>query len=101
MASLDIFKDDAFSLQSLTKAINEQPYVPGRIGALGLFSEEGVNTTSVSVEKLGESLSLVAAGERGAPAKAVGGDKRTLVNFNTIHLPQRAKILADEVQGVR
>ncbi len=101
MASLDIFKDDAFSLQSLTKAINEQPYVPGRIGALGLFSEEGVNTTSVSVEKLGESLSLVAAGERGAPAKATGGDKRSLVNFNTIHLPQRAKILADEVQGVR
>ena len=101
MASLDIFKDDAFSLQSLTKAINEQPYVPGRLGALGLFSEEGVNTTSVSVEKLGESLSLVAAGERGAPAKNVAGDKRTLVNFNTIHLPQRARILADEVQGVR
>ena len=101
MASLDIFKDDAFSLQSLTKAINEQPYVPGRIGALGLFSEEGVNTTSVSVEKLGESLSLVAAGERGGVAPNVKGDKRTMVNFNTIHLPQRAKILADEIQGVR
>ena len=65
MAHLDIFKDDAFSMQSLTKAINEQPYVPGRIGALGLFSEEGVNTTSVSVEKLGETLSLrVAASNR-------------------------------------
>lgn len=101
MASLDIFKDDAFSLQSLTKAINEQPYVPGRLGALGLFSEEGVNTTSVSVEKLGESLSLVPAGERGAPARNVAGDKRSMVNFSTIHLPQRAKILADEVQGVR
>ena len=101
MASLDICKDDAFSLQSLTKAINEQPYVPGRIGALGLFSEEGVNTTSVSVEKLGESLSLVAAGERGGVAPNVKGDKRTMVNFNTIHLPQRAKILADEIQGVR
>ena len=35
MASLDIFRNDAFSLQSLTKAINEQPYIPGRIGALG------------------------------------------------------------------
>lgn len=101
MATLDIFKDDAFSLVSLTKAVNEQPYVPGRIGALGLFGEEGVSTTSVSVEKLGETLSLVAAGERGAPAPYVKGDKRTLVNFNTIHLPQRSKILADEVQGVR
>lgn len=101
MATLDIFKDDAFSMQSLTKAINEQAYVPGRIGALGLFSEEGVNTTSVSVEKLGDSLSLVPAGERGAPAPNVKGDKRTMVDFRTIHLPQRAKILADEVQGVR
>ena len=101
MASLDIFRNDAFSLQSLTKAINEQPYIPGRIGALGLFSEEGISTTSVSVEKLGESLAMVPAGERGGLSKPVNGDKRSMVTFNTIHLPQRANILADEIQGVR
>jgi major capsid protein E len=101
MASLDIFRNDAFSLQSLTKAINEQPYIPGRVGALGLFSEEGISTTSVSVEKLGESLAMVPAGERGGLSKPVNGDKRSMVTFNTIHLPQRANILADEIQGVR
>lgn len=101
MATLDIFKDDAFSLVSLTKAINEQPYVPGRIGALGLFAEEGINTTSVSVEYDGATLSLVPAGERGAPAPNVKSDKRKLINFNTIHLPQRARILADQIVGVR
>ncbi len=31
MATLDIFNDDAFSLSSLTAAINETPYVPGRL----------------------------------------------------------------------
>ncbi len=101
MATLDIFNDDAFSLVSLTKAINEQPYVPGRIGALGLFSEEGINTTSVSVEYDGATLSLVPAGQRGAPAPNVKSDKRKLINFNTIHLPQRARILADQIVGVR
>ena len=101
MPALDIFNDDAFSLRSLTKAINEQPYVPGRIGALGLFSEEGINTTSVSVEYDGATLSLVPAGQRGAPAPNVKSDKRKLINFNTIHLPQRARILADQIVGVR
>lgn len=101
MASLDIFNSDAFGMQSLTKSINEQPYVPGRLGALGLFEEEGVSTTSVSVEKLGETLALVPASERGSPGTPVNGDKRTAVNFSCIHLAQRGRILADEIQGVR
>lgn len=101
MPTLDIFKDDAFGLVSLTKAINEQPHVPGRIGELGLFSEEGVPTVTVAVEKLGETLALVAAGERGKPAENVKRDGRNLVDFRCIHLPQRASILADEILGVR
>jgi Phage major capsid protein E len=101
MASFDIFKDDAFSMQSLTKAINEQPYVPGRLGALGLFEEDGVTTTTVSVEKVGETLALVPAASRGAPGQNVTGDKRSMVDFPTVHLPQTATIGADEVQGVR
>lgn len=101
MPTMDIFNNDAFSVASLTKAINEQPHVPGRIGALGLFSEEGIVSTSIQVEKVGEALSLVPAGERGSPAVAVGGDKRQLVSFSAIHLPQRSTILADAVQNVR
>jgi hypothetical protein len=44
---------------------------------------------------------MVPAGERGGLSKPVNGDKRSMVTFNTIHLPQRANILADEIQGVR
>ncbi len=101
MPAMDIFNHDAFSVAALTKAINEQPHVPGRLGALGLFAEEGITTTSVMVEKVGETLSLVPAGERGSPAAPVGGDKRQAVSFNAIHLPQRSTILADAVQNVR
>ena len=101
MPTLDIFKDDAFGLVSMTKAINEQPYVPGRLGELGLFAEEGITTTTVAVEKLGDTLSLVPAAERGSPAHNVKADKRSLVDFRAVHLPQTATILADEVLGVR
>lgn len=101
MASIDIFNDDAFSMSSLTAAINEAPAVPSRLAALGLFSEEGITTTTVQIEKDGDTLSLVSSGERGAPGQVVVGSKRQMLPFNTIHLPQRSTVKADEIQNLR
>lgn len=101
MPSLDIFNDDAFSMASLTKAINTADHLPQRLAELGLFSEEGITTTSAMIEQKGATLSLVPAGTRGAPADATGGDKGKLIPFPTVHLPQRATILADTVQNLR
>lgn len=101
MPSLDIFNDDAFSMASLTKAINTADYQPQRLAELGLFSEEGITTTSAMIEQKGETLSLVPAGVRGAPANATAGDKAKLIPFPTVHLPDRATILADSVQNLR
>lgn len=101
MADIALFQDDAFSLSSLSAAINEQPYVPGRIGTLGLFEEDGITTTTIQIERDGDTLSLVAAGERGSPAAVVVGSKRGMIPFNTVHLPQRATIKADEIQNLR
>lgn len=101
MADIAIFDDDAFSVATLTASINEQAYVPGRIGALGLFEEEGVTTLTVQIEKDGDTLALVPAGERGVSGLVVGGSKRILIPFNTVHLPQRFAINADEIQGIR
>ena len=101
MASLDVFNGDAFSLQSMTKSLNDIPFTPTRIGKMGLFSEEGITTTSVSIERVGMTLSLVSATPRGSPAKSNTTDKRTLRNLNAVHLPQRDSVLADEIQNVR
>jgi hypothetical protein len=101
MPSLDIFNDDAFSLQSLTASIAEQPHVPGRMGQLGMFQNEGITTTQISIEKDGATLGLVAAADRGAPGQVVVGDKRTMIPFNTLHLPQTGAVMADEIQNVR
>jgi hypothetical protein len=101
MAEIAIFEDDAFSVSSLTAAINDQEYLPGRISSLGLFHEEGISTLTVQIEKDGDTLALVASGERGTSGQVVGGTKRQLIPFNTVHLPQRFTITADEIQGIR
>jgi hypothetical protein len=41
MPTLDIFGNSAFSLTSLTDAINKVPFIPGRLGQLGIFDESG------------------------------------------------------------
>ena len=68
MPALDIFSSSAFSMVALTDAINKMPYVPGRIGQLGLFREQGVSTTSVMIEEREGSLTLVETTSRGAAA---------------------------------
>lgn len=101
MAEIAIFEDDAFSVSSLTAAINDQEYLPGRISSLGLFREEGISTLTVQIEKDGDTLALVPAGERGTSGMVVGAPKRQLIPFNTVHLPERFTIKADEIQGIR
>ncbi|CAI8915604.1 major capsid protein [Pseudomonas sp. IT-P218] len=101
MADIAIFEEQAFSVSSLTHAINEQAYLPGRISSLGLFQEEGITTLTVQIEKDGDTLALVPAGERGTSGLVVGASKRDLIPFNTVHLPERFTIRADEVQGIR
>ncbi|SEQ91127.1 Phage major capsid protein E [Azotobacter beijerinckii] len=102
MATLDIFNGDAFTAISLTDAINTRPEgqrVPTLLDSL--FEVEGVNTTSVFIERENDSLALVPAGERGAPADVTTGTQRDTIPFKTLHLPTRSTIRADEVQGVR
>ena len=101
MPSLDIFNTDAFGLQSLTQAIQTTPFMPGRVAEMGIFTEERISTTALSVERIGTTLILVPSTARGAPGKVIGGDKRTMVDIRTVHLPQIATINADEVQNVR
>ena len=98
---MDIFNNDAFSVLSLTRAIENVPHQPQRLSQLGVFTEEGITTTSVSLESIGSTISLVPAGQRGAPGRPMTNDKRTLRSMNVIHLPQRAAIVADEVQNLR
>lgn len=101
MPTLDIFNNDAFGLTSMTKAINDLPFQPGRLGKLGWFTEEGITTTSLMVERDGSTISLVPNAPRGSTGKATERTKRKAVSILTTHLPKTDAVLADEVQNVR
>ena len=98
---LDIFRNDAFSLTSLTDAFIKAPYKPARIGALGLFRSRGVSTTSVIIEEKDGQLSLIQTTPRGGPGSQIGSPKRTARSFVVPHLERESTIMADEVQNVR
>lgn len=102
MATLDIFNDDAFGVTGLTAAINQPQEGQAQPTIIdSLFEEEGITTTSVFIEREHDTLTLVPAADRGAPADPTTVDPRDIIPFNTIHLPTRATIMADEVQGIR
>jgi hypothetical protein len=90
-----------FSLETLTAAINDMPYLPTQLGASGLFSYDGIPTLTVYVERQGSTLSLVPTAPRGAPGVEIGRDQRSMKPFQLAHLPMHDSVWADEVQGVR
>ncbi len=95
----DVFTPSAFTLSSLTAQINNLVYAPMRLS--GLFEESGIATTSAAIDIEDGVLSLVDVAPRGANGKPVTGPGRRAVPFLIPHLPERASLMADEVQGVR
>ncbi|MFN3686105.1 major capsid protein [Salinarimonas sp.] len=98
---LDIWSGDAFTLQTLTAAVNKQPYRPGQISARGIFEEDGVSTTTVSIEMRDGKLGLVEPSQRGGPGETIDDDTRSLVPVTIPHYQRDDSVLADEVQNVR
>lgn len=101
MPSLDVFNSSHFSMNSLTQAINDLPYVPGRIGQLGIFEERGIRTTTAWVERNNETLSLVPVTERGAPPTQHDGSKRDVAPVQAVRLAIEDVITAEQVQNIR
>jgi hypothetical protein len=98
---MDVFHTDAYSLLSLTDAFNKVPYTPRQIGKLGIFKEVPISTTTVGVEELDGSLSLLFASQRGAPPAQNRHFKPKLRSLVVPHLQLEDSIQADEIQNVR
>lgn len=99
---LDPFSNkSAFSLTTLTLAINSLPVTPTRLASLGLYEEQGVSTLTVQIESKNGSLSIVEIRPRGAPGSGLSEEDRVIMPFGIPHLPQEESVMADEVQGKR
>lgn len=101
MTAPNVHGGDPFSLESLTAAVNQEHYRPGQIGASGLFEEDSVSTTVVSVELRDGKLALVEPSNRGGPGETTDDETRKKVPFEVDHYQRDDSIQADEVQNVR
>jgi Phage major capsid protein E len=98
----DIFNDDAFTLVSLTAAINNIDHVPGRAGDLVFAGVgEGVASISVAIESKDEALTLIQTSLRGAPAPKETRDKGKLRHLGIPQIKLEETIGAHSIQGVR
>lgn len=101
MSVWNVFDPDAFSLQTLTANMNKLEFTPTAIGASGIFEEAGVATLAALIEEIGDSVSLVSVKPRNSSGQVVNLDKAKLHQLSIPHLPERATVMADSVQGVR
>lgn len=97
----DIFNSDAFSMVSLTKAINAHPHQPKRIESMGIFQTEPIATTTAMLDENAGTLSLIPNQKRGGPAFNMTGDTRKARPFETLHLPVQDLITPKDIQDIR
>lgn len=95
------FNNPAFSMSSLTAAINIIPNRFGRIEALKIFPDKPVRTRQVMVEEQNGVLNLLPTMPVGAPGTVGTRGKRAVRSFVVPHIPHDDVVLPEEVQGIR
>ncbi len=101
MPAPNVHDADPFSLESLTAAVNAVPYRPGQVSASGIFQEDSVSTTLISIEQRDGKLGLVEPSQRGGPGETVDDENRKKYPIAVPHYQRNDAVLADEVQNVR
>jgi hypothetical protein len=101
MAMLDIFKDDAFGLISLTDALNKQDFQPTMMRSLNLFTPRPVRTKDVAIEEKDGVLNVIRTSQRGAPVGQRETQKRRVRSFEAPRIATSDTIWASEIAGIR
>ena len=101
MAINNPFLNPAFSMASLTAAINLIPNRYDRLEQLGLFPAKPVRTRTIVLEEKAGVLNLLPSLPVGSPGTVGMRGKRTLRSFVIPHIPHDDVVLPEEVLGLR
>lgn len=101
MATMDIFNGDAFSLVSLSQAVDNTDYKPELLGSLGIFTPDPVRSKKVFVDQRDGELALVQTSPRGAPVEELARDSRKAISFEVPRIAKGITIYAAEVADWR
>lgn len=99
---LQILENDAFQLSSLTAAIQKLPYQERRLGELGLFETNPLETNVVVIDEEEGQIQLFGTKPRGSTPQAPLKDKdRKARSFIVPHIPVKDRVLAASLLGKR
>ncbi len=101
MATLDIFNAKPFEMVEITTAVNNNPYQPGFLGSLNLFSPKPIPTTAAMIEMKEGTLNLIQTSLRGAPIEEGSNQKRDVYYRETVRIAKGHTLRSDEIQNVR
>ena len=90
-----------FTLAALSAAINKLPYMPTKVGDLGIFDEKGIPTTYVGIDVRQGRLWLVPNLSRNNDPVGTKRDTRNRKIFETLHLPVSGEILPVDLQNLQ
>lgn len=99
---MDIFNDDAFSLSSMTAAVEKMPSIPSFLGSLNLFGPgEGVTTDTVTIERKDMVLTPITTSQRGTEPSMGTTEKAKLRSFSIPRVAKADQVYAREIANVR
>lgn len=104
MLTMNVFTQDAFSATSLTAAVDQLGYVPGFLGAQGIFIPPPLGqprTVDIWIESRANGPALIQTSPRGAPPSQKQSDRAEARPFKTGRLAEASRITAAELQGIR
>jgi hypothetical protein len=98
----NIFENDAFSLASMSAAIDQVEYVPQTLIGSGVFNDEPIRTEITGIESREGKISIVDFSERGSERES--RDKTTPAKIAWVKTPRlslTSKIMASELAFLR
>ncbi len=98
---LDIFDNEAFSMVTMSSAIERKQFLPQRLDELNIFTNDYIRTQDVAVEDRSGQLRLIKTSARGAPLEQRKNTKSAIRKFSTVRLGKGDRILASELAFLR
>ena len=98
---INVFDDDAFSMVTLTSAVNELDFVPGLATSVFRGVGRGVPSTRIAIERRSTGLAIIPTSPRGAPAPQEVQDKASMFDLTIPHIVLEQTISAASVQDRR
>lgn len=101
MATMDVFKADAFTMMELSSTVDNMDYNPGLLGSLGLFTPSPVRHKRIFVDQRDDTLSLIPFSERGSAGTQNERYTRKAINFEIPRIAIQDTVWAHEISGLR